>query len=65
VDLAPLAARLRAHGEVSINEFVLRAHITDGNNSYEITLFTDGRAIIKGTQDEKIARAVYARYIGS
>jgi adenylyltransferase/sulfurtransferase len=33
-------------------------------NGYEITVFADGRAIIKGTRDPAIARSLYARYIG-
>jgi len=32
---------------------------------YTITLFVDGRAVIKGTEDPAVARSVYARYIGS
>jgi adenylyltransferase/sulfurtransferase len=31
---------------------------------YEMTLFADGRAIIKGTTDPGLARSFYARYIG-
>lgn len=58
--LADLAERLRAIGEVRYNEFLLRATI----DQYELTVFPDARAIIKGTGDEQIARAVYARYIG-
>jgi hypothetical protein len=30
----------------------------------EITLFTDGRAIIKGTKDEAAARTIFSKYIG-
>jgi adenylyltransferase/sulfurtransferase len=33
-------------------------------DEYELTVFPDARAIIKGTDDEMIARSVYARYIG-
>src|SRR5437667_265895 len=32
---------------------------------YELTVFPDGRAIIKGTQDPALARGIYAKYIGS
>ena len=32
---------------------------------YELTLFKDGRAIVKGTGDPAVARALYARYVGS
>jgi hypothetical protein len=40
----------------------LRVSLTDPD--YEITLFKDGRAIIKGTDEPALARAIYARYIG-
>ena len=32
---------------------------------YEMTVFADGRAIVKGTQDPAVARSLYARYIGA
>ena len=48
-------------GDVRLNEFALRAWI-DG---YELTVFPDGRAIIKGTTDVGLARSLYARYIGA
>jgi molybdopterin-synthase adenylyltransferase len=61
LDLATLAERLRPVGQVSRNEFLLR-FLVDG---YELTIFPDARAIIKGTDDEQVARSVYARYIGA
>lgn len=60
IDFASVAERLRPIGEVSYNEYLLRCTL-DG---YEVTLFPDTRAIIKGTDDEQIARSIYARYIG-
>jgi adenylyltransferase/sulfurtransferase len=30
-----------------------------------MTLFPDGRAIIKGTTDIAVARSLYARYVGN
>lgn len=65
IDLDTLAARLRAHGPVTANEFMLRAQITDQGNSYEVTVFPDGRAIVKGTDDPGAARSIYAKYVGS
>ncbi len=59
--LSELAARLKPLGTVRVNEFALRFH--DGE--YEITLFADGRAIVKGTTDAAIARSVYSRYTGN
>ena len=32
---------------------------------YELTVFADGRAIVKGTKDPAVARSLYARYIGA
>jgi molybdopterin-synthase adenylyltransferase len=55
-----LATRLAPLGEVVHNPYLLRWR-TEG---LELTLFRDGRAIIKGTNDAGIARALYARYIG-
>lgn len=65
VDLAGIAARLDGRGEVRINEFLLQADIRDGHKAYEITLFSDGRAIIKGTREPDVARGIYSRYVGT
>lgn len=64
-DLAEVARRLSAHGEVRANDFMVRADISDGGKDYEITLFADGRAIVKGTDEESQARSVYSKYVGN
>ena len=46
LDLDEIASRLRAHGNVSSNRFMLRAALADNGREYELTLFTDGRAIV-------------------
>jgi adenylyltransferase/sulfurtransferase len=61
IDLANLAARLAPAGEVSANEFLLRLTA----EGCEMTLFADGRAIIRGTSDEAFARDFYDRYAGA
>jgi adenylyltransferase/sulfurtransferase len=61
VDFAEMSTRLRPHGIVRHNQFVLKFW----HEPYEMTLFPDGRAIIKGTTDTAIARSLYARYVGS
>lgn len=61
VDFVDLSAKLTPHGQVRHNEFVLKFW----REPYEITLFPDGRAIIKGTTDTAIARSLYARFVGS
>jgi len=65
IDLNALAIRLREHGLVSSNEFMLRAHLSESDKEYEITLFADGRAIILGTDEPAVARSIYAKYVGN
>ncbi len=60
LDLQELKARLDPLGEVRANEFALRFKVPP----YEMTIFPDGRAIIKGTDNTAIARSLYARYVG-
>lgn len=60
VDLPTLAERLQQVGQVSYNAYLLRFNVDD----YEFTVFPDARAIIKGTDDEMVARSLYSRYIG-
>jgi molybdopterin/thiamine biosynthesis adenylyltransferase len=61
LDLDVLKTRLEKFGNVRANSFLLKFSF-DG---YELTVFPDGRAIIKGTQDPAVARGLYAKYIGS
>jgi hypothetical protein len=56
-----MSQRLQPHGAVRHTDFVLKFW----REPYEMTLFPDGRAIIKGTSDTAIARSLYARYIGN
>ncbi len=61
IDFGELDLRLQPHGTVRHNDFVLKFW----HDPYEMTLFPDGRAIIKGTTDTAVARSLYARYVGS
>jgi molybdopterin-synthase adenylyltransferase len=62
IDLRVLEARLRPLVEnVRQNDFLLRFRIAP----FEMTVFADGRAILKGTRDPAVARSLYARYIGA
>lgn len=65
LDFNEIASRLEAHGTVKANKFMLRAQIVDNGEPYELTLFTDGRAIVKGTQKANVAKGVYAKYVGA
>ena len=60
IDLEQLAQRLAPMAQVRRNDFAVRATV----ESFELTVFPDGRAIIKGTTDPGVARSVYARYVG-
>jgi molybdopterin-synthase adenylyltransferase len=62
LDLAALGRRLGSTAsEVRENGFLLRFRVPP----YEMTVFADGRAIIKGTRDASVARSLYARYLGA
>jgi adenylyltransferase/sulfurtransferase len=61
LDLGVLKTRLEQFGRVRANEFLLIFSV----DAYELTIFSDGRAIVKGTHDPAVARSVYAKYIGA
>jgi adenylyltransferase/sulfurtransferase len=61
IDFADLAEQLRDVGEVSYNKYLLKFK----SGEHEITVFSDARSIIKGTDDPNVARSLYARFIGS
>jgi molybdopterin/thiamine biosynthesis adenylyltransferase len=69
LNLQALARRLEQHGQVKVNEFMLRALIhesgRDSGQEIELTLFADGRAIVKGTGEMTEARSIYAKYVGN
>ncbi len=63
LDLAQLSRRLAtaSAAEIRNNNFLLRFRVPP----YEMTVFADGRAIVKGTTDPAVARSLYARFIGA
>lgn len=62
LDLSVLQTRLKPLvDDVRQNDFLLRFRVAP----YEMTVFADGRAILKGTKDPAVARSLYARYIGA
>lgn len=60
INFKNLASRLASQAEVQFNDYLLRCKAAP----YEITLFSNGRAIIKGTEDTGQAKSLYAKYIG-
>jgi molybdopterin/thiamine biosynthesis adenylyltransferase len=61
VDFASLAERLRPSGEVKFNDYLLRFR----TGEFELTVFQDARSIIRGTNEIKTARTLYAKFIGN
>jgi molybdopterin-synthase adenylyltransferase len=62
LDLKILEDRLASTvSDVRQNGFLLRFRVPP----YEMTVFNDGRAILKGTKDPAVARSLYAKYIGA
>ncbi|MEX2217901.1 MAG: ThiF family adenylyltransferase [Phycisphaerales bacterium] len=68
VDLAGLAERLLPHGEFEVGRFFLRGELARERSPegapVGLTVFPDGRAIIRGTERVEAARSIYARFIG-
>ncbi len=61
IDLARLARTLGKIGDIKVNDYLLRLKV----ENYELTVFRDARAIVKGTDDTAVARTVYAKYVGN
>jgi molybdopterin/thiamine biosynthesis adenylyltransferase len=62
LDLSALGEKLSAAGiSVKKNDFLLKFAVSP----YEMTVFADGRAILKGSTDPAVARSLYARFIGA
>lgn len=61
MDLQEFAAKLSNIPDIKWNEYLVRFTV-DG---HEITVFRDGRAIVKGTDEIRAARSLYARYVGT
>lgn len=65
IDFEGVAERLRRHGKVVANEYLVRAAVEENGKPYELTLFPDGRAIVKGTAEAGVARSLYAKFVGA
>jgi adenylyltransferase/sulfurtransferase len=61
IDLDDLSTRLNKVGDVKLSS----VHLNFVTNDVQITVFRDGRAIVKGTDSETHAKSIYAKYIGN
>lgn len=63
IRLEEVAERLKsaAKNPPRLNRYLLRFEV----DQYQVTLFRDGRAIIKGVDNAEAGRTIYARYIGA
>jgi len=61
ISLVDMSERLRNVGEVKLSPM----HLIFKTKEATIHIFKDGRAIIKGTNDETLAKLIYAKYVGS
>jgi adenylyltransferase/sulfurtransferase len=61
ISFKQLEARLKTVGKVNYNEFMLD-FMVEGK---EMVIFPDGRAIVKNTADESLARGLYTKFIGA
>lgn len=68
VDLRALASRLAPHGTFGVTDYLLRGTLdrerTPRGDAVSLTVFPDGRAIIRGAPTPEAARTIYARYVG-
>ena len=62
LSLDDLAVNWQGHGTITRNPYLAKLALTGGE--FELTVFRDGRAIVRGTQEIATARALYARYVG-
>ena len=49
------------HGKITRNKFLMRLDV----GQYVLTLFPDGRAIVKGTEEVAVAKRIYTQYVGN
>ncbi|HEY31504.1 MAG TPA: thiazole biosynthesis adenylyltransferase ThiF [Dehalococcoidia bacterium] len=61
VNIKEMALQLAQTTEVTYNEFMLRFQ---ADEEREMVVFADGRALVRNTNDESLAKALYAKYVG-
>jgi len=64
-DYEAVSSRLEREFGAARNEFLLKVKLPETDGGYELTIFSNGRVVVTGTDEVTIARSVYARYIGA
>jgi adenylyltransferase/sulfurtransferase len=67
LDLSGLARRLAPHGDFTTTMFLVRGVLKTEQGEdgpLGLTVFSDGRALVHGTDRPEVARTVYSRYVG-
>lgn len=68
-DLADVHGRLVRHGSFVLSPVLVRGVVRDvvgeGGAPIELTVFADGRTLVRGTSSVERARALHARYVGA
>lgn len=62
LSLDELTQKWQGHGTITHNPYLAKLVLSGGE--FELTVFRDGRAIVRGTQEIAVARAMYSRYVG-
>ncbi len=65
IDFEQISKRLSDVSDVSSNGFMLRTKLQEQGKGYELIVFADGRALVKGTTDAAEAKGIYAKYLGA
>jgi molybdopterin/thiamine biosynthesis adenylyltransferase len=64
IDLSAAADRWQKLGEVGRTPWFIRCKLSDPSG-IDLTLFPDGRLIVRGTSEPMRAASIYARFVGS
>ncbi len=67
-DLRAVYQRLAPHGQFTLSPVLVRGSLRDAagdqGEGMELTVFADGRTLVRGTSSIERARSVHARYVG-
>lgn len=69
IELKRLHQRLAGVGSFRLTEFLVTGTLSEergqGGEQVGLTVFADGRAVVRGVRSAERARAIYARYVGA